>query len=50
MTTDEGNTMEALLVLAILIVGLVIFDILAVTLGVDSRDAMADDWTRSRPI
>jgi len=39
--------MESLLIILAGLGGLVLFDILAVSLGADSRDSMTDDWHRS---
>jgi hypothetical protein len=38
--------MEALLIIIAVLGGLVLLDVLAVTLGADSRDSIADDWRR----
>jgi hypothetical protein len=38
--------MDALIILAAILVGLVGFDIAAVQWGVDTRDSMADDHAR----
>ena len=37
--------METLLAVMIIVIGLVIFDALALTLGVDSRDLDPNDWS-----
>jgi hypothetical protein len=41
--------MEQLLVLAIILIGFAVLGAFALTVGVDSRDAMSDDWNR-RPV
>ena len=38
--------MDLLIALTIIVLGLLILDVLAVTLGADSRDELGDDWTR----
>ncbi len=38
--------MEQFLVLTIIVFGLTIFGALAVAVGADSRDTIADDWSR----
>ena len=38
--------MDQLLLLAIIVVGLVIFGALAGAVGADSRDTIDDDWAR----
>ena len=37
--------MDLLALLMILLVGLIVFGILAVTVGSDSRDGIGDDWS-----
>jgi hypothetical protein len=41
--------MEQLLVLAIILVGFAVLGAFALTVGVDSRDSIVDDWNR-RPV
>ena len=38
--------MELLLILATLLVVIVLFDVLAISFGADSRDSIGDDWGR----
>jgi hypothetical protein len=38
--------MEQLLVLAIIVIGIAVLGAFAMTIGVDSRDALGDDWNR----
>jgi hypothetical protein len=38
--------MDALLIAIAILAGLVVLDVLAVTLGTDSRDLLGDDWAR----
>ncbi len=40
--------MELLLILATVLVAIVLFDVLAISFGADSRESIGDDW--SRPI
>jgi len=43
----EGVTeMDLLLAIAMLFIGLIVLDVLAVTFGADSREGMQDDWAR----
>lgn len=42
----EGVQMDALMFLVLVVAGLVVFDVAAVTHGVDSRDTMPDDHRR----
>ncbi|HEX5014460.1 MAG TPA: hypothetical protein VFV72_09915 [Candidatus Limnocylindrales bacterium] len=37
--------MDFIALLTIVVVGLVVFGILAVTVGADSRDTLRDDWS-----
>ena len=41
----KERTMDLLGLMAILVVGLVVFGLLAVTVGADSRDSARDDWS-----
>lgn len=41
--------MEQLLVLAIILVGFAVLGAFGLTVGVDSRDTLGDDWSR-RPV
>jgi len=38
--------MELLLILATLFAAIVLFDVLAVSFGADSRESIGDDWGR----
>lgn len=42
----EGVQMDALMFLVVVVAGLVVFDVAALTRGVDSRDTMPDDHRR----
>jgi len=41
----KERTMDLLGLMTILIVGLVVFGLLAVTVGADSRESARDDWS-----
>jgi hypothetical protein len=41
--TMEEQGMDALVVVAVIVIGLVVFGLAAITFGVDSRDDMVDD-------
>jgi len=41
----KERTMDLLGLMAILVVGLVVFGLLAVTVGADSRESARDDWS-----
>ena len=41
----KERTMDFIALLTILVAGLVVFGILAITVGADSRDTLSDDWS-----
>jgi hypothetical protein len=38
--------MELLLIIAMVLAAIVLFDVLAISLGADSRESIGDDWGR----
>jgi hypothetical protein len=42
----KESVMDVLLIIAIVLGGLVLFDALAMRFGVDSREGLGDDWAR----